>query len=223
MNYVLIGTCFVKWILLMELFPLPCLRAVGYLACSYANNLDFHVWLPWHGTISSLLNFPAFPMFIISAPSLPPLTPLWLWSSSYLDLLILHHVHHCAINGLGSHRNPVLFLANTEILTEWFCFLQWISQKEVSDCSFTRKFCSLAPVPSFPHSCRHFCLAQLYLGMRMLANRTGRDLLWYNLGALWYNPFHKLFRLRSDWIVCFSGKGSESDIPLEETYFQFPD
>lgn len=39
---------------------------------------------------------------------LPPLTPLWLWSSNYLNMLIVQRVHHCIGDGLGSHRDPLL-------------------------------------------------------------------------------------------------------------------
>jgi len=75
------------------------------------------------GPFPALLNFPAFPTFIISAPSVSPLTPLWLLSSSYLVLLTLKHVHHHAVNGLGSHRNPLFcFLPMQEYFLNVFTF-----------------------------------------------------------------------------------------------------
>lgn len=174
------------------------------------------------GPFPALLNFPYFPTFIISVPSSPPLNPLWLQSSSYLDLLTPKHVHHCAVNGLGSHRNPLFsFLPIQKYLLDVFTF-SCGAPKRGFCLQFYKEVTKSGPCAKFTVHVGCFCLAQPSLDISVLANRTGRDLLWYNLVVVWYNPFHKLFKLKSDWIVCFSGKGSENLIPLEETSFQFP-
>lgn len=75
------------------------------------------------GPFPAPLNFPIFPMFIISAPSFPPLTPLWLLSSTCPDLPILKYIHRCAVNGPGSHRNPLFsFLPIQKYLLNVFTF-----------------------------------------------------------------------------------------------------
>lgn len=98
------------WCILCEmnltngLFPLSCLRTVDTWPIVMQIILISRCDLTWDH--SSLLNFPAFPMFS-RALRLSPLTPLWLWSSGYLNVLIVQCVHHCAGNGLGSHRDPL--------------------------------------------------------------------------------------------------------------------
>lgn len=166
------------------------------------------------GPFPVLSNFPAFPTFTISVSSLSPLTPLWLLRSSHLDPLILKHVHHCAVNGLGTHRNPLLSFLPIRIY--WMPSLSSVQlPKRGFWMQFYKEVTKSGPCAKFPVHVGCFCLAQPYLDISVLANRTGRDLLWYNLVALWYNPFHKLLKLKSDWIVCFSEKGSENLIPLE--------
>lgn len=166
------------------------------------------------GPFPSLCNFPAFPVLIISVPSFLPLTGLWLLSSSCLDLQILS----CAMNALLTNlaKETDHSLANTEVFIECFHFLPWNSKKPrqfwIAVLQGSYKVWSLCQVP---HSCRVFLSGSAYLGISLLASRAGRDLLWYNQVALWYNPFHKLLKLKSDWVVCFPGKDSENIIPLE--------
>lgn len=180
------------------------------------------MWPPSHGPISSPLELSSFSIYL----SLHQVSLLYLlygslvevtwtcWFSNIFTIVLLMDWEaietHCSFSCQYRNIYWVFSLSSVELPKRGF----WLQ--------FYMEVTKSGPYAKFPVHLVWFCLAQLHLDISMVANRTGRDLLWYNLVALWYNSFHKLLKLKSDWIACFSGKGSENLIALEETSFQFP-
>lgn len=178
------------------------------------------MWLPSHGPISSPLELSSFSNIYhqcakFSSPNSFMAQVTWTcWFSNMFIIVPLMDWEaietHCSLSCQYRSIYWMFSLSSAEVPKDGL----WLQ--------FYKEVTKSGPCAKFPFHVGCFCLAQPYLDTSVLANGTGRDLLWYNLVALWYNPFHKLFKFKSDWIVCFSGKGSENLIPLEETSFQFP-